>query len=137
VAARRPSLEVVTPRPRRARRSLTPVLSAAIVSASLLLVVLGHAELAQGQVRLANVQSEITSARLLHERDVLGVSQLENPSRILGVAERTLHMAPPAQVHQLVPVSLGTTLPVPHLVTSAASSSSSTRSAAGQAASGG
>jgi|GEM_PF-2998807 len=117
---RRPSLEVVAPRSRRARRrSLAPVLSGAVLSASLLMVVVGHAELAQGQVRLTQVQSEITSARLLRQREGLALAGLENPSRILRVAEQTLHMAPPTQVQQLAHVPLDAALPPPHVVTAA------------------
>jgi hypothetical protein len=112
---RRAPLEVVAQRTRRVRRRLAPLVSAAVVSGSLLLVVIGHAELAQGQVRLANLQTEITSAQLLHQREVLALAQLENPSRILAVAEGTLHMASPSQVRQLAHVPLGVPLPAPHV----------------------
>ncbi len=119
----RPPLEVVAPRTRRARkRSLAPVLSGLVVSFSLLLVVIGHAELAQGQVRLANIQSEITSARLLHQREGLALANLENPSRILRVAEDTLHMVPPSQVHQIAYVPLDVPLPPPHVTPPAGTS---------------
>lgn len=119
---RRTSLEVV-PRSRRIRRRrLAPLLSAGVVSFSLLLVVLGHAELAQGQVRLANVQAEITSARLAHQREVVGIANLENPTRILKVAENSLHMAPPSQVHQLAHVPLQDALPAAHVAPSTGTS---------------
>lgn len=124
VERRRPSLEVVTPRVRRARRrSLAPILSGAVVSISLLLVVIGHAELAQGQMRLANVESEITSARLLHQREGLALANLENPSRILRVAEDRLHMASPAQVRQLAHVPLTVVLSPPHVTTQSTTAS--------------
>jgi len=114
--ARKPYLEVVAPRMRRVRRrSVATVLAGLVVSLSLLLVVIGHAELAQGQVRLAGVEAEITSARLLHQHEVLALANLENPSRILRVAEGSLHMVPPTQVHQLAHVPLGTALPPPHV----------------------
>ena len=117
---RRAPLEVVAQRTRRVRRRrLAPLVSAAVVSGSLLLVVIGHAELAQGQVRLANLQAEITSAQLLHQREVLALAQLENPSRILAVAEGTLHMASPSQVRQLAHVPLGVPLPAPHVAATA------------------
>ncbi|MGH8987077.1 MAG: hypothetical protein ACRDXC_00570 [Acidimicrobiales bacterium] len=117
--ARRPSLEVVANRRRRTRRRfLAPLLSAAAVSGSLLLVVIGHAELAQGQVRLASVQAAITSAQLLHAHQVLAVARLENPARILGEAEGSLHMASPSQLHQLAHVPLGVQLPAPHVAAS-------------------
>lgn len=127
--AARPPLEVVAPRQRRVRhRRVAPLLSAAIVSLSLLLVVVGHAELAQGQVRLADMQTQITAARLAHQREVLALANLENPSRILRVAEGTLHMASPDQVRQLAHVPLGTAVPLPKVAPPA--STSSTRSAA-------
>lgn len=89
-----------------------------MVSGSLLFVVIGHAELAQGQMRLANEQAEITSAELLHQGEVLALAKLENPSRILRVAEDTLHMASPSQVKQLAHVPLGVPLPAPHVAAS-------------------
>ncbi len=114
--ARRAPLEVVTARRRRfRRRRLAPVLSAAMVSASLFIVVIGHAELAQGQVRLANMEAAITAAQIVHRRDVLTIANLENPSRILREAEQSLHMAPPSQVLQLPHVSLGVPLANPHV----------------------
>ncbi len=119
---RRPSLEVVAKRTRRTRRHhLATILSASVVSGSLLLVVIGHAELAQGQMRLANVQAEITSAQLLHQREVLALAELESPSRILRVAEGTLHMATPSEVRQLAHVPLGVPLPAPHVAASTGS----------------
>jgi hypothetical protein len=130
--APRPSLEVVGPRTRRIRRrSLAPILSGAVVSASLLVVVIGHAELAQGQMRLAGVQSEITSARLLHQREGLALANLENPSRILRVAEETLHMAPPSEVRQLAHVPLSVALPPPRLTHSTGTSSTRTSTSGG------
>ncbi|MGC8471284.1 MAG: hypothetical protein ACP5PM_03195 [Acidimicrobiales bacterium] len=125
VPVRRPSLEVVAPRARRARhRSLATLLAGLVVSLSLLLVVIGHAELAQGQVRLAGVQAQITSARLLHQREVLALANLENPTRILRVAEGSLHMVSPTQVHQLTHVPLGAVLPPPHIASASLSPAS-------------
>jgi hypothetical protein len=130
--APRPPLEVVAPRSRRIRRrSLAPILSGALVSVSLLVVVIGHAELAQGQMRLAGVQSEITSARLLHQREGLALANLENPSRILRVAEETLHMVPPSEVRQLAHVPLSDPLPAPRVTHSTGTSSTRTSTSGG------
>ncbi|HVC15648.1 MAG TPA: hypothetical protein VND62_12405 [Acidimicrobiales bacterium] len=130
--AQRPPLEVVAPRARSIRRrSLAPLLSGAVVSLSLLSVVIGHAELVQGQMRLADVQSEITSARLLHQREGLTLANLENPSRILRVAEDTLHMAPPTQVRQLAHVPLTVALPAPHVTPSSGGSPARTAASGG------
>lgn len=131
-APSRAPLEVVGPRGRRVRkRSLAPLLSGGVVSLSLLLVVIGHAELVQGQVRLTHVQSEITSARLLHQREGVTLATLENPARILRVAEDTLHMAPPAQVQQLAHVPLGVALPGPHVTPPAGGSPARTAASSG------
>ena len=109
-------LEVVTSRRRRVRRrQFAPVLSAAMVSASLFVVVIGHAELAQGQVRLSNVDAAITAAQIVHRRDVLSIANLENPSRILREAQQSLHMAAPIQVRQVPHVSLDVPLANPHV----------------------
>ncbi len=116
-AGRRPPLELVAPRTRRVRRRrVAPLVAASVLSASLLLVVVGHAELAEGQVRLTDVQSEVTSAQVLHRREVLALATLEDPSRILQMAESILHMAPPSQVDQLAHVPLGVPVPAPHVV---------------------
>ncbi|MHB1554319.1 MAG: hypothetical protein ACYCSX_05710 [Acidimicrobiales bacterium] len=132
---RRPSLEVVAPRAPRVRRvrrrSVATVLAGAVVSLSLLIVVIGHAELAQGQVRLAGLQAEITSARLLHQREVLALANLENPTRILRVAEDTLHMVSPTQVRQLTHVPLGIALPPPHVAPTAGTSPAAPASSGG------
>jgi hypothetical protein len=116
----RPSLEVVQQRRRRVRRRrLAPILAGALVSASLFLVVIGHAELTQGQVRLSAVQQAVTAAETTHRQDVLALANLENPARILGVAEKTLHMAPPAGQQQVAHVPLDTPLPNPTVSTAA------------------
>ena len=67
--ARRPPLRVVeaAPRHRSARRPehrrAAAVLSVGMVLASLASVVVGHALLAQGQVRLAGIQAALTTAQ--------------------------------------------------------------------------
>ncbi len=101
------------------------------MSLSLLLVVIGHAELAQGQVRLAGLQTQITAARLLHQREVLTLANLENPTRILRVAEDTLHMVRPTQVRQLPHVPLGIVLPPPHVAPSTGTPPAATASPGG------
>jgi hypothetical protein len=115
---RRPPLEVVQQRRRRVRRRrLAPILAGALVSASLFLVVIGHAELTQGQVRLSAAEQAVTAAQTAHRQDVLALANLENPARILRVAEQTLHMAPPAGQQQVAHVPLDTPLPDPTVST--------------------
>ena len=122
-AARRPGpaaapereapLRVVDRGVARARRRLAPLVAAGFVVGSLLLVVIGHAELAQGQVRLAAVDAALTAAQAVHRQDVLDVGALENPSRIVSQAENHLHMVEPGQVLQVPHVSLSVPLPSP------------------------
>lgn len=104
-------LEVVHERVRRSRRRrITPVLSAALVSGSLLVVVVGHALVAQEQVRIAAVNAALTAAQVAHRHDVVSVARLEDPARILREAEARLHMVTPGQVVQVPHVGLTTPL---------------------------
>ena len=122
-AARRPApaaasereapLRVVDRGVARARRRVAPLVAAGFVVGSLLLVVIGHAELAQGQVRLAAVEAALTAAQAAHRQDALAVGALENPSRIVSQAEDHLHMVEPGQVLQVPHVSLSVPLPAP------------------------
>lgn len=123
---RRPALEIVHQRRRRARRRrLAPILAGVLVSASLFLVVLGHAELTQGQVRLSAVEQQVTAAQTAHRQDVLSLAKLENPARILRVAEETLHMAPPSGQQQVAHVPLDTPLPNPTVSTTSSAPANS------------
>jgi hypothetical protein len=129
-ASRPAPLEVVRPRARPARRRpVTLILSGILFSAGLFTVVIGHAELAQGQVRLARIQAQITAADVAHRSEVLEVAKLEDPSRVLQVAEQTLHMLPPGQVHQLAHVPLDVALPSPAIVTAPNRSTAATTAA--------
>jgi len=113
---RRASLQVVARRTSRlARPKLLPIVAACIVAASLFAVVIGHALLAQDQVRLAAVQSAVTAAQATQRREVASVANLENPSRIVAKAEQTLHMVTPSTVEQLPHVTLHKALPSPNV----------------------
>lgn len=105
--------------PAHRRRRRPGILPTAIVACGLLVAVAGHAIVAQDQVRLANVSAAITAAQLEHHQEVVSIATLESPSRVLRVAETTLHMSQPAAIAQLPHVPLGVPLPPPH-VTSAA-----------------
>lgn len=115
---RRPPLRVVERGPghrsRRApRHRATLVLAAALVVGTLLAVVVSHALLAQGQVRLATVQAQLTAAQQAQHQEIVAVATLEAPSRVVAQAEQSLHMAPPAQIVQLPYVPLNVPLPPP------------------------
>lgn len=113
-APRRGPLRVVERLPRRRRIRLSAI-SIALVVLSLLVVVVGHAMVAEGQVRLANVQSALSAEQALHRQEVTAVAALENPSRIVADARQQLHMVSAGQVQQLPYVSLATPLPAPHV----------------------
>jgi hypothetical protein len=61
---------------------------------------------------------------VLHQREVLALANVENPTRIVRVAEGSLHMVSPTQVHQLTHVPLGAVLPPPHVVSAGLSPAS-------------
>lgn len=107
----RPDLRVVARRRRAPRMWLAPAVAGALVAGSLLAVVVGHAELAQGQVRLASINASVTAAQTAHHKEALSVANLENPSRIVSAAENELHMVPASQVQQVPHVSLSAPLP--------------------------
>lgn len=107
----RPELRVVPRRRREPRKWLAPAVAGAFVACSLLAVVVGHAELARGQVRLASIEASLTAAQTTHRQEALSVANLENPSRIVSEAENELHMLPAAQVQQVSHVSLTAPLP--------------------------
>ncbi|HEY5244697.1 MAG TPA: hypothetical protein VIJ60_03435 [Acidimicrobiales bacterium] len=112
---RRPPLRVVRDRPRRkGRRRSVAVVSLAMIGASLLSVVVGHALLAQGQVRLSAVQSALSAEQSAHRQAVIAAAKLETPSRIVAKAHQQ-GMAPPAQTNQLPRVPLTAPLSTPNV----------------------
>ena len=62
------------------------MLSVTIVVAALLAVVVGQALLANGQVKLAALQQELTMEQSAHRQAELAVAQLETPARIVAAA---------------------------------------------------
>jgi hypothetical protein len=116
-------LDVVRPkrRPRRRHRG-APLLAAGLVSTSLFAVIVGHAELAQEQVKLAAVESAVTAAQVVHRHEVVSVANLQNPTRILRDAEAALHMVTPGKVEQVPHVTLGVALATPKVSPSTSAS---------------
>jgi hypothetical protein len=82
------------------------------VVGSLLFVVVGDALVAQGQVRLSNLQGAITAAQATQKSMQTEVAQLAAPDRVVaqGIA---LGLTAPAQVVNLPQVPLDVPLPVP------------------------
>ncbi len=83
-----------------------------MVVAALLAVVVGQALLANGQVRLAALQHELTLEQSAHRASELAVAKLETPTRIVADATSQLHMVA-ASVVELPYVSLSVPLPTP------------------------
>ncbi len=105
-------------------------MSVSLVVAALLAVVGGQALLANGQVRLAALQHQLTLEQNMHRQAELAVAQLETPSRIVSAATGQLQMVRPSSVVELPYVSLSVPLPTP-TVTPAPAAPPTTSSAAG------
>ncbi len=118
----KPDLRVVPPRTRRRhslsrkthRRHGMEILSVAVIALSLMCVVIGHAYVAEGQMRLSTVQSRLSQAQLNYRQDELQLARLETPLRIASGA-LAQHMVHPSQIQQLPYVSLNSPLPPPSL----------------------
>ena len=90
-------------------------LPAIMVVLALLVVVAGQAMLANGQVRMAGLEQRLQIAQGVHRQQLLKVSKLEVPRRIVGAAIGQQHMARPSHVMQLPYVSLQTPLATPNV----------------------
>lgn len=131
-AARRPSLRAV-PGGRKSGRRLwraeglvATLLSVSLVVGALLVVVAGHALLADGQVRMAAIQHQLTLEQSAHRHTELQVSQLETPSRIVSAALGRLHLVHPPVVIQIPFVPLTSPLATPKVTPAPAAAPSST-----------
>jgi len=117
-STRRPALRVFEPQPRRSsRRHLSRRghlwLATVLVVGSLLAVVVGDTMVAQGQVRLADLQSKITSQQAIEKAAQTEVAQLAAPERVVAQGI-LLGLTAPAQVVDLPQVPLDVPLPVPN-----------------------
>jgi hypothetical protein len=89
------------------------MISLSLVVGALLVVVVGQALLADGQVRLQSVQSSLSKAETIHGQNEYNNSQLETPARIVSDATGSLGLVVPSGVTELPYVSLNTPLPTP------------------------
>jgi hypothetical protein len=83
-----------------------------MVVAALLAVVVGQAVLANGQVKLAGLQHDMTLENSAHRQAELTVAKLETPSRIVAGATAQ-GMVAPSSVIETPYVSLSVPLPTP------------------------
>jgi len=121
--ARRAPLRVFEPEPRRSprskrSRSFHVWLSVAVVVASLLVVVIGDAMVAQGQVRMANTQMAIAAAQTNQKTMQVEVAGLSAAPRVVAEALADGSVAP-ASVQDLPYTSLSVPLPAPQTAPSA------------------
>ena len=106
-----------------------------MVVVALLAAVVGQALLANGQVRLSTLHSELTMEQSSHSRAELAVAQLETPSRIVAAATRGGLVAQ-SNVIELPYVSLSVPLPTPKVTPAPAPAPPTTSSAGAGAPSG-
>ena len=116
-APRRPTLRVVERTPRRRaspgtlRRS-TVWAGALMVVASLLAVVAGDAMVAEGQVRLTTVRSQVAAAEGVQKAAQVSVAEKAAPPVVVAQA-KTQGLVAPQMVVYLPQVPLNVPLPVP------------------------
>jgi hypothetical protein len=85
-----------------------------LVVGALMAVVIGQAMLANGQVRMAAIEHELTLEQSVHRQIELTDSALETPARIVAAATGGLHMVH-SPVIELPYVPLTTPLPAPNV----------------------
>lgn len=106
----RPPLRVVPgSRPRlpagRRRARLLMMALGLLVAACMFATVGAQVVLTQRQLRLDQMSQALSQAQMTNDQLELQVAKLESPSRIVSVAQTKLHMAPPASVVYLSPVT--------------------------------
>ena len=97
-------LRVVDPQ-ERARRRLTPatgVALAALLFVTLLAVAIAHTVLVHGQVRLDQIDAELTAEQARYRELRTAVAEMESPGRVVTAAE-SLGMVSPAGLVYLQP----------------------------------
>jgi hypothetical protein len=130
-AARRAPLRVVPKKGRGTHPGRLPTyLAVALVVLALLAVVVGQAMLANGQVRMAGIDTKLAAEQATHTQKALQVAQQEQPPKIVGEATTTLHMVGAGTPVQLPYVSLTTPLATPKVTPAPAAPPVTAQSAA-------
>lgn len=104
----RPPLRVVrtaelSARGRRRRARLLGVAITVVVFGGLFGLAVFNVLLAQGQVRLNDIEEKANAQQDRYERLRLEVAQLESPERVVAAAQERLGMVPPETVNYLAP----------------------------------
>ena len=107
---RRPRLQVVRRTKIFSAKRTTEMIAIGILVLSLLVIVVGHTMLAQGQIRLGALNTQLNKEQSIHSATVLKVAALETPARISSEAG-SLHLVQPVQILQLPSVPLTQPLP--------------------------
>jgi cell division protein FtsL len=84
-------------------------LATSLVVAGLFGLAVFNVMLAQGQVRLNEIEQKASAQQDRYERLRLEVARLESPERVVASAQERLGMVPPETVHYLAPA--GSTAP--------------------------
>jgi hypothetical protein len=95
-----------------------------MVVGALLVVVVGQAVLASGQVRLTAIDQQLGVEQGVHRQAELQVASLETPALIISTAVTQLHLVHPTQPIQLKYVSLRTPLATPNVAPATATPTS-------------
>jgi hypothetical protein len=95
---------------RKSRLRTPELIAVVLVSLTLLAVVVGNTVLAQGQLHIGKISSQLTKEQAINRVRVLNVAALETPARIQQAASG-LHLVQPAQILQLPSVPLDKELP--------------------------
>jgi hypothetical protein len=126
-ASKRPPLRVVPRRrPDGARSRFVTYLPAIMVVLALLVVVVGQAVLANGQVRMTGLAQQLQATQARHSEQVESVAKLEIPSRIVGDATANGKMTRPSHVLQLPYVPLTTPIAPPNVTPASGSTVTTT-----------
>lgn len=104
-------LRVVAP-VERVRRRLTPatgVLLTALLFATLFLVAIAHTVLVQGQIRLDDLDAQLTTEQARYQELRTEVAEMESPARVVAAAEQLGMVAPQDLVYLQPEVADATT----------------------------
>jgi hypothetical protein len=113
-------------RPDGAPRRIVTYLPAILVVVALLVVVVGQAILANGQVRMAGLDQQLQVAQARHSAQEESVSSLETPARIVGDATKNGTMTRPSHVTQLPYVPLNVPIATPNVTPAPGSATTTT-----------
>jgi hypothetical protein len=131
--SKRPPLQVVPRRrPDGARSRFVTYLPAIMVVLALLVVVVGQAVLANGQVRMAGLEQQLAAAQARHSQQEQSVSKLETPSRIVKDATANGGMTRPSRETQLPYVPLNTPIATPNVTPATGATTTTTAPAVTQ-----